>query len=672
MIALSSAVKNRSLMGHVAAKGYLSPKTVAEFDDLKAWLKKFSEYPEAERIQTLAERKDPKRAKELKEPVRRIIRGNSDESDAVAEFSSPEAEAAARKLKSLIGSGKVDAAAAYLDSADLRGKLPGADYGRLAHQVAAGQYYAGDSGTALALAGRVAGQVRADVPEADWIAGLAAFRLNKFDVAAKHFSAMAGNEATTSWLKSAAAFWAARSYLNSKQPDQVSRMLQIAADKPRTFYGLLALRLLGKQPPFKWNEPELDRKSFQRLIKTPAIARGVALYQVGELEAAEGSIARAHGRLNTELDRPFIALAHELGFANVQLVAAHGARSPDLKAAAYPVMSVKPSDGWQVDPALVHAIVRQESKFEMRVTSSSNARGLMQVLPSTAAGTMKDSTLDDPGAKAKLFDPAFNLSVGQRYVQKMFSFVQPDGNLLQLVVAYNGGPGNLQKWLKEVEYRGDIKGDLFGDERFFCDGEQFWRLQNAAIAKLRNDLTEKGWQAVHVIGPAERFQAWGHEPVPKCKGGAVYIEVGPNGRVTVQKGLLPSAEARKALRAVEGEACDGADDDTGRPERPELSAPLANYIDLVRHSAVRLAIARTPKIALRVMLAQPEYLLAMKCLSLRLAAEFHDEDDIRYLLRHLNIETYEQAVQLITRFYPQERFPQKTLHALGELLPKDG
>jgi soluble lytic murein transglycosylase-like protein len=181
----------------------------------------------------------------------------------------------------------------------------------------------------------------------------------------------------------------------------------------------------------------------------------VALYQVGELEAAEGSIARAHGRLNTELDRPFIALAHDLGFANVQLVAAHGARSPDLKAAAYPVMSVKPSDGWQVDPALVHAIVRQESKFEMRVTSSSNARGLMQVLPSTAAGTMKDSTLDDPGAKAKLFDPAFNLSVGQRYVQKMFAFVEPDGNLIQLVVAYNGGPGNLQKWLKEVEYRGD-------------------------------------------------------------------------------------------------------------------------------------------------------------------------------------------------------------------------
>ncbi len=455
VIALAPGVKNRSLMGHVAAKGYLSPKTVAEFNDLKAWLKKFGDYPEAERIYALAVRKDPKRARELREPQDRIIRGNSDEGDAVSEYSSVEAENAAKKLKSLIAGGKIDAATSYLEGAELRGRLSRSDYGRLAYQVAAGQYYLGDSRTAFMLADRVAAQVRSEVPEADWIAGLAAFRLNKFDVAAKHFAAMAENEAATSWLKSAAAFWAARSFLISKQPEDVSRMLEIAGEKPRTFYGLIALRLLGKNPPFTWNEPELEKKAFQRLIKTPGIARGVALYQVGELEAAEGAIARAHGRLNPELDRPFIALAHELGFAHVQLLAAGAARLPDLKAAAYPVMSVKPSDGWQVDPALVHAIVRQESKFEMRVTSSSDARGLMQLLPSTAAGTMKDTTLDNPGAKARLFDPAFNLSVGQRYVQKMFTFAEPDGNLFQLVVAYNGGPGNLQKWLKEVEYRDD-------------------------------------------------------------------------------------------------------------------------------------------------------------------------------------------------------------------------
>lgn len=73
---------------------------------------------------------------------------------------------------------------------------------------------------------------------------------------------------------------------------------------------------------------------------------------------------------------------------------------------------------------------------------------------------------------------------------------------------------------------------------------------------------------------------------------------------------------------------------------------------------------------LRVMVAQPEYLLAMKCLSMRIGAEFHDEADVRFLLRYLNIESYEPALAIITRFYPEERFPQKTLYALEELLRK--
>lgn len=453
--ALAAAVKDRSLMGHVAAKGFLSPSTIASFDELKTWLKKHDDYPEAARIYALAVRKEPARAKELEDPDRRIIRGNSDESDAVPDYSSAEAESAARKIRALLKAGSVKSATSYLEGAELRGKLSKADYGRLAHQVAAGQYYLGDSRTALALADNVAAQVRDEVPEADWIAGIAAFRLEKYDVAAKHFAAMAENNAATSWVRSAAAFWAARSFLIVKQPEKVSRMLEIAASKPRTFYGLIALRLLGREPPFTWSEPKLEKAGLQRLLKLGGVGRAIGLYQIGELEAAEGALARTHGRLNPELDRPFIALAHEMGFANVQLVAAHAAKDADLKAAAYPVMRVKPSDGWHVDPALVHAIVRQESKFEMRVTSSSDARGLMQVLPSTAAGTMKDTTLDNPGAKAKLFDPSFNLSVGQRYVQKMYDFVEPDGNLFQLVVSYNGGPGNLQKWLKEVEHRGD-------------------------------------------------------------------------------------------------------------------------------------------------------------------------------------------------------------------------
>jgi hypothetical protein len=81
----------------------------------------------------------------------------------------------------------------------------------------------------------------------------------------------------------------------------------------------------------------------------------------------------------------------------------------------------------------------------------------------------------------------------------------------------------------------------------------------------------------------------------------------------------------------------------------------------------------TPFLALshlRVMIAQPAYLLAMKCLSFRIGAEFHDEDDVRYLLRHLNLVSYDEAVAIIGRYYPLQRFPQKTLYALGELLPQ--
>ncbi len=73
---------------------------------------------------------------------------------------------------------------------------------------------------------------------------------------------------------------------------------------------------------------------------------------------------------------------------------------------------------------------------------------------------------------------------------------------------------------------------------------------------------------------------------------------------------------------------------------------------------------------LRVMVAEPHYLLAMKCLAMRLGAEFHDEDDVRFLLRLLDVRTYKLALEIIGRYYPLERIPQKTLYALEELLPE--
>lgn len=71
---------------------------------------------------------------------------------------------------------------------------------------------------------------------------------------------------------------------------------------------------------------------------------------------------------------------------------------------------------------------------------------------------------------------------------------------------------------------------------------------------------------------------------------------------------------------------------------------------------------------LKVLTASAAYLLAMKCLAMRLGEEFQDEQDVRFLLRFLNITRYEAAVEVVARYYPIERVPQKTLYALEEIL----
>jgi len=72
---------------------------------------------------------------------------------------------------------------------------------------------------------------------------------------------------------------------------------------------------------------------------------------------------------------------------------------------------------------------------------------------------------------------------------------------------------------------------------------------------------------------------------------------------------------------------------------------------------------------LQVFVAQPEYLLALKCMAMRLGEEFHDLDDVRYLLRYLNLTSAEEALAVVTRYFDAAQVPIKTRLALEELLP---
>ncbi|MGH9338159.1 MAG: hypothetical protein ACRD1R_00855 [Acidobacteriota bacterium] len=71
---------------------------------------------------------------------------------------------------------------------------------------------------------------------------------------------------------------------------------------------------------------------------------------------------------------------------------------------------------------------------------------------------------------------------------------------------------------------------------------------------------------------------------------------------------------------------------------------------------------------LRVFVARPAYLLAMKCAALRLGEEFHDLDDVRYLLRHLNIRSADEALAIVTQYFNEAELLPKTRLALEELL----
>lgn len=145
-----------------------------------------------------------------------------------------------------------------------------------------------------------------------------------------------------------------------------------------------------------------------------------------------------------------------------------------------------------------------------------------------------------------------------------------------------------------ASYAGEIVSDLFGDERYFADSNAFWAAQGAAVEAKAEAYRADGWSEVVVLPTGETFHSWEHERCPKRKSGKVFISVGSRGDVTVQEGYVSLKEARARER---GEVSQG------KPVRPEISAPIQNYVDLHRHAAVRAELAGLPSLALRVMVA---------------------------------------------------------------------
>lgn len=105
----------------------------------------------------------------------------------------------------------------------------------------------------------------------------------------------------------------------------------------------------------------------------------------------------------------------------------------------------------EVDPYLVMALIRVESKFRPQAQSRMGARGLMQLMPETAEWVAKQ--LGEQYDSEKLFEIEYNTKIGCWYLANLLQ--EFGGNLSLALAAYNGGRGNVRQWIEQGLWAGE-------------------------------------------------------------------------------------------------------------------------------------------------------------------------------------------------------------------------
>lgn len=115
---------------------------------------------------------------------------------------------------------------------------------------------------------------------------------------------------------------------------------------------------------------------------------------------------------------------------------------------------IKYSKKYNLDFYLVAAVIKTESNFNERAKSNKDAYGLMQITPDTAEWAAEKMNISNFKTEM-LYDPEFNISMGCWYLDNLKEEFK--GNPDVVLAAYNGGRGNVQKWLKSSDHSLDGK-----------------------------------------------------------------------------------------------------------------------------------------------------------------------------------------------------------------------
>ena len=550
-------LQDKRLLGHVLRQRYLHPDRKAGYEELAAWMQDYGDHAGAERIHALAQRRQPAGQRPPKAPhgvSERLVgslerlggfkptpqfvavpatadvsasdeppgdeSGDKPEEDAQTTVPetvtvAPRSRTARRpradsevlaRIQELLRAGKSDTALALLSDDSFGRSLDPVQYDMARARIAAALYYGGQVRQALSLASASAARSGDVVNEANWIAGLAAWRLNQHDRAARHFDALVASEPHSPWLASAAGYWAARAHAKKGRNDAARAQLASAARFAHTFYGLIAQRTLSGVNDLRWTMPKLTGAHLRELAEWPAGARAIGLLQIGQKELAEAELRRIHPRGNRLAEEALVVLADRAGLPTLALRLGNAVAAPDgapYTAALYPLPYWAPRDGFTVDRALVFAVMRQESRFDPRLVSSAGATGLMQIMPATAQHVQqRNPDIDgEDTERAALFDPATNMELGQRYLAELLSMPDTGGNLFYVAAAYNAGPGNLNRWRREMADIDDpllfIESLPFGETRHYVEKvlANFWmyRLRLGQETGSLDAVAAGGW-----------------------------------------------------------------------------------------------------------------------------------------------------------------------------------
>jgi len=466
--AIKEDIENPILFGHVEFQKLMHPTSYrSSYDELNHWLSIWGDQPDADRIFRLAMRRKPSSANDPTSP--RTPQVSSEWPTNFVTIKSPppnqsyqvtRSASDARRVKNAFShvykhlrEGDVDLAIKDLNNGIVINTVfDKTEKAILSSKIAASAFRKGNDALALELSSKAAEVARNWVPESDWIAGLAAWNMNLFKIAKFHFEKAANSEILSPEKHAGAAFWAARASLASHNPENVISWLQEAASESNTFYGQLASRQLGIELNIEFNLPILSKIEIQSALDIKAVRRSIALGQIGEIYWAEKEIRSVYNKVGIGIARPLLAVAGQYGMPSSSLYLARmllNSAGLTFYLGLYPEAPWEPLDGYTVDRALVNAFIRQESAFRTNARSVDGARGPMQLMPSTASFITNDSTLRNKNADL-LYLPEKNIQIGQKYLLHLMNDNNFKDNILLVVAAYNGGPGNLNRWTNSM------------------------------------------------------------------------------------------------------------------------------------------------------------------------------------------------------------------------------